>query len=64
MTSNLPVRRDDEGLAVGTELHADHLDPQLQDVQQDLRVALIPLALILFLITSFVVAAWTFLAAG
>jgi hypothetical protein len=64
MTSNLPARREDEELAVGTELHADHRDPQLQAVQQDLRVALIPLALILFLSISFVVAAWTFLAAG
>jgi hypothetical protein len=64
MTSNLPARRDDESLAVVGELHADHRDPQLQAVQQDLRVALIPLALILFLIISFVIAAWTFLAAG
>ncbi len=64
MTSNLPARRDDGSLAVAGELHADHHDPQEQVVQQDLRVALIPLALIAFLIVSFVVAVWTFVAAG
>lgn len=60
MASNLPVPSDDAALAVADE-HA-HLDPQEQEYQQDLGVALIPLALIVFIILSFVVAAWTFLA--
>ena len=65
MASNLPARREDAPLVVDTthEMHADHHDPQRQEVQQNLAVALLPLALIAFLILSFVVAAWTFLAA-
>jgi hypothetical protein len=61
MTSNLPVASDDAALAVADE-RATHFDPQEQDVQQDLGVALIPLALVVFIILAFVVAAWTFLA--
>jgi|GEM_PF-3228274 hypothetical protein len=65
MASNLPARREDAPLVVDIthEMHADHHDPQHQEVQQNLGVALLPLALIAFLILSFAVAAWTFLAA-
>ncbi len=66
MSSNLPAPRDDAALVVDTahDMHADHHDPQHQEVQQNLGVALLPLAIIAFLVLSFVVAAWTFLAAG
>jgi len=65
MSENLPARRDEAPLVVDTvhDLHADHHDPQSQEVQQNLAVALIPLALIAFLVVSFAAAAWTFLAA-
>jgi hypothetical protein len=45
------------------ELHGDHVDPQLQDVHQNLRVALLPLAIIAFTLIAFIAAAWTFLTA-
>ena len=45
------------------DLHVDHVDPQRQAVQQNVRVALLPLAIIAFLVIAFVAAAWTFLAA-
>jgi hypothetical protein len=61
MASNLPVPSDDAALVIADERTA-HVDPQEQDFQQDLAVALIPLALVVFIILSFVVAAWTFLA--
>ena len=66
MSSNVPVARDEGALVVDTshELHADHHDPQAQEVQQNLRVALLPLAIAAFVVLAFVVAAWTFLAAG
>jgi hypothetical protein len=65
MTDNLPATRDEGGAVVDTihDLHPDHHDPQRQEVQQNLAVALMPLALIAFLVLSFVAAAWTFLAA-
>jgi hypothetical protein len=44
-------------------MHADHLDPQHQYVQQNVGAGLIPLALIVLLLLAFVAAAWTFLAA-
>ena len=64
MTDNLPATRE-APLVVDTvhELHADQHDPQEQEVQQNLAVALMPLALIAFLVVSFAAAAWTFLAA-
>ncbi len=61
MASNLPVPSDDDALTVGDE-RTTYFDPQHQEVQQDLGVALIPLALVVFIILAFVVAAWTFLA--
>ncbi len=53
------------GLVIDTthDLHADRHDPQQQDVTQNLRVALVPLALLVFALLVFVAAAWTFLAA-
>jgi hypothetical protein len=65
MSDNVPATRDQGGLVVDTahDLHPDHRDPQRQQVQQNLAVALVPLALIAFLVLSFVVAAWTVLAA-
>ncbi len=64
MNSNLPASREETGLVLDTAAHpeADH-NPQQQAVQQNLAVALLPLAIIAFLVVSFVAAAWTFLAA-
>jgi hypothetical protein len=65
MSENLPATITETALVVDTahDLHADHLDPQSQQVQQNLRAALLPLALIAFLVVALVAAAWTFLAA-
>jgi hypothetical protein len=65
MTQNVPAPRNEVPLVVDTvhELHDDQRDPQEQEVQQNLAVALLPLALIAFLVLSFAAAAWTFLAA-
>jgi hypothetical protein len=65
MTDKLPATRNEAPLVVDTvhELHPDHHDPQAQEVQQNVGVALLPLALIAFLVLSFAAAAWTFLAA-
>jgi hypothetical protein len=65
MSENLPARQEQGEMVVDTvhDLHADHRDPQHQDVQQNWAVALLPLALIALLILVFVAAAWTFLAA-
>ena len=65
MTENVPTPRHEAPLVVDTvhDLHEDHRDPQEQEVQQNLGVALMPLALIAFLVISFAAAAWTFLAA-
>ena len=45
------------------DMHADHHDPQHQEVQRNVGVAFLPLALIALLVLTFVAAAWTFLAA-
>ena len=65
-TQNLPAERDESGLVVDTthDMHADHRDPQHQAVKQDLSIGILPLAVASFLVLAFVVAAWTFLAAG
>jgi hypothetical protein len=65
MEPNLPATREEHGLVLDTthDLHSDHIDPQAQAVGQNWRVALLPLAIIAFLVISFVFAAWTFLAA-
>jgi hypothetical protein len=65
MTQNLPVPQEHGELLVDTvhDLHADHQDPQHQEVRQNISVALLPLAIIALLLLTFVAAAWTFLAA-
>jgi hypothetical protein len=45
------------------DLHADHVDPQHQYVQQNIGAALVPLAVIVVLLLAFIAAAWTFFAA-
>ena len=66
MEPNVPAPTTEEsGLVLDTthDLHRDHVDPQLQVVHQNLRVALLPLAIIAFIVIAFIAAAWTFLAA-
>ena len=65
MERNLPATHEERGLVLDTthDLHGDHVDPQQQVKGQNLRVALLPLAIIAFLVIAFVAAAWTFLAA-
>ena len=65
MEPNLPATHKETGLVLDTahDLHADHVDPQRQVVRQNLRVALLPLAIIAFVLIALVAAAWTFLAA-
>jgi len=65
MESNLPATHEETGLVLDTthDLHPDHHDPQVQEAQQNVRVALLPLAIIGFVIVAFIAAAWTFLAA-
>ena len=66
MTQNVPATRE-EGtqLAVdrGQQLVPEAHDPQHQEVQQNVSVALVPLALVVLLLLAFIAAAWTFLAA-
>ena len=66
MSENLPARQEQGELVIDTvhDLHADHHDPQHQEVQQNVAVALLPLALIALMVLTFVAAAWTFLAAS
>ena len=63
--SRVPVTRDETGLVLDTthDLHRDHVDPQQQVVRQNVRVALLPLAIITFTLIAFIAAAWTFLSA-
>ena len=65
MEPNVPATTEETGLALDTthDLHGDRVDPQLQVVHQNLRVALLPLAIIAFVVIAFIAAAWTFLAA-
>lgn len=65
MAENPPATIPEAPLVVDTvsEMHADHVDPQRQQVQQNVGVGLLPLALVIFLLLIFVAAAWTFLAA-
>jgi hypothetical protein len=62
---NVPATAEETGLVLDTthDLHVDHVDPQLQVVHQNLRVALLPLAIIAFIVIAFIAAAWTFLTA-
>lgn len=65
MEPNVPAKAEETGLVLDTthDLHRDHVDPQLQAVQQNVRVALLPLAIIAFTLIAFIAAAWTFLTA-
>jgi len=45
------------------DLHPDHHDPQHQELRQNVMVALLPLALIVFGVLTFIAATWTVLAA-
>jgi len=65
MEPNVPATREETGLVLDTthDLHRDHVDPQQQVVRQNLRVALLPLAIITFTLIAFIAAAWTFLSA-
>lgn len=65
MEPNVPTTLDETGLVLDTthDLHGDHVDPQIQVVRQNVRVALLPLAIIAFTVIAFIAAAWTFLAA-
>ena len=65
MEQNVPATAEEHGLVLDTthDLHQDHLDPQLQVTHQNIRVALLPLAVIAFTLIAFIAAAWTFLTA-
>jgi hypothetical protein len=65
MEPSVPAAAEETGLVLDTtqDLHGDHVDPQRQQVRQNLRVALLPLAIIAFTLIAFVAAAWTFLTA-
>ena len=65
MEPNVPATTEETGLVLDTvhDLHGDHVDPQLQVVKQNIRVALLPLAIIAFTLIAFIAAAWTFLTA-
>jgi hypothetical protein len=65
MEPNVPATTEETGLVLDTvhDLHGDHVDPQLQVVTQNIRVALLPLAIIAFTLIAFIAAAWTFLTA-
>ncbi len=58
MSTNLPATSDDSSALVALP------EEQPPEPRQNLTVALLPLALIAFLVLSFVAAAWTFLAAS
>jgi len=65
MEPMLPKAPEETGMVLDTthDLHGDHVDPQQQAVAQNIRVALLPLAIIAFTLIAFIAAAWTFLAA-
>jgi hypothetical protein len=64
---NLPsvAADEDRSIVVDTihDLHPDHHDPQHQELRQNVMVALLPLALIVFGVLTFIAATWTVLAA-
>jgi len=63
MAPNVPATADEHGLVLDTthDLHGDHVDPQVQNVRQNVRVALLPLAIMAFTMIALIAAAWTFL---
>ena len=60
MDSNLPATRPDAQLAVREE--AAHAEPPPR--RQPISVAFLPLALVIFILLTFVIATWTFLASA
>ena len=50
LEQNVPANAEEHGLVLDTthDLHQDHVDPQLQVVRQNIRVALLPLAILAF----------------
>jgi len=62
MESNLPATGSETGLVeADAGRPADHAP---QPIRQPVSVAYLPLALTVFVIVAFAIAAWTFLAAG
>ena len=59
MDSNLPATRPDAQLAVHEDAPSEPLPRR-----QPISVAFLPLALVAFVLLAFVIATWTFLAAG
>ena len=59
MDSNLPATRPEAPLALPEEGPAEPLPRR-----QPISVAFLPLALVTFIVLAFVIATWTFLAAG
>jgi hypothetical protein len=59
MDSNLPATRPDGGLGERDDPPAEPLPRS-----QPLSVAFLPLALVVFILLAFIIATWTFLAAG
>jgi hypothetical protein len=59
MDSNLPATRPEAPLALPEEAPAEPLPRR-----QPISVAFLPLALVAFIVLAFVIATWTFLAAG
>ncbi|MGZ8476059.1 MAG: hypothetical protein ACXWWQ_07575 [Candidatus Limnocylindria bacterium] len=62
MESNLPATQTETALAPAAELDAGARPAP--PPQRPLSVAYLPLALVVFTILAFAIAAWTFLAAG
>jgi hypothetical protein len=63
MESNLPATQTETALTPAGELDATPPPPP-PALRRPLSVAYLPLALVVFTIIAFVMAAWTFLAAG
>ena len=65
LEQNIPAKGEEHGLVLDTtrDMHGDDADPQLQVVHQNVRVAVLPLAIIAFTLIAFIAAAWTFLTA-
>ena len=60
MDSNLPATRPDAELAV----HEEGADAEPLPRRQQISVAFLPLALVIFFLLTFAIATWTFLAAA
>ncbi|HLE58260.1 MAG TPA: hypothetical protein VJA85_01295 [Candidatus Limnocylindria bacterium] len=66
MQENLPATTQPGELVLDTshDLHPDHLDPQHQQVQQNLAAGIIPVALAAFVILALIAAGWTLAVGG